>query len=373
MASIRSRRNSKYWVACITLPDGKRKQFSTGLTDEREALAAAVAAERAVGKMHEKPHQLRAALERLADDYIPARDMDPAAWLLKWAASRKNECAEETWKTYNTTAKGAAAWLTEVGIKSFTELTTDRLTELRDHWRARTTAFTTNLKMKHMRIALKVAVGKKLLPENPADGVAKLTETATKRRDYRPAELTALMGVLTGEWRAAFLMGLNTGGQRLNDIAVLRLNQVDIGAAIPQVTFFAKKTKKLVSLPLLQITIDALTELPSSDDPKDFVFPKIAALAKTSRSNQFREILASVGLARPISHKNEGRRGRERETHELSFHSVRHTATSMLKAAGVTDGVVRGIVGHETVAMSKVYTHHDLETTLAALKKMPLG
>jgi integrase len=291
---------------------------------------------------------------------------------LRWAASRKNECAEETWKTYANTAKGAAEWLTAQGVKSFTQLTPERLTNLRDHWRGCCSAFTTNLKMKHLRIALKVAVGKKLLPENPADAVAKLTETATKRRDYRPAELESLMGVLSGEWRAAFLMGLNTGGQRLNDIAVLRHSQVDTAAAIPQVTFFAAKTRKLVSLPLLQITIDALIDLPAVDDPNGFVFPKIAALAKTSRSNQFRAILASVGLARKISHKNEGKRGKERETHELSFHSVRHTATSMLKAAGVTDGVVRGIVGHETVAMSKVYTHHDLETTLAALKKMQI-
>lgn len=371
MASVRQRKGSKFWWACITLPDKRRKQFSTGLEDEKEAHAAAIAAERAFNKLHENPHQLRAALDRLAEDYVPPGDADPAKWILAWALARKNECEVSTWETYSNTAKEAAAWFVENRITSFTQVTTEKLTLLRDHWRLSNAAITTNRKIKHLRIAFKVAVSRKLLPTNPATDVVKLVETATKRRDYRPHELDILIPSLTGEWRAAFLMGLNTGGQRLNDIAVLKQSQVDV--ATRTVTFFAKKTGKLVSLPLLQITIDALNDLPSTDNADAPVFPQIAALANSTRSNQFRAILAKVGLAPKVPRRKDRVKKPFRDTNELSFHSVRHTATSMLKQAGVSDGTVRAIVGHESVAMSKVYTHFDMETMRAALEKLPIG
>jgi integrase len=37
---------------------------------------------------------------------------------------------------------------------------------------------------------------------------------------------------------------------------------------------------------------------------------------------------------------------------ELSFHSLRHTAVSLLKEAGIPDAVVMELVGHESAAMS---------------------
>ena len=52
-------------------------------------------------------------------------------------------------------------------------------------------------------------------------------------------------------------------------------------------------------------------------------------------------------------------RGRSyaREPSELSFHSLRHSAVTMLKAAGVSDFIAREIVGHESAAVSRQYTH----------------
>ena len=50
---------------------------------------------------------------------------------------------------------------------------------------------------------------------------------------------------------------------------------------------------------------------------------------------------------------------------------VIHTATSLLKNAGVSDVVARDIVGHESEAVSRNYTHIDAETKRAALDKLP--
>ena len=41
MASLRELPNSPFWIACFTLPDGRRTQRSTKSTDRREALRIA--------------------------------------------------------------------------------------------------------------------------------------------------------------------------------------------------------------------------------------------------------------------------------------------------------------------------------------------
>src|SRR5262249_487444 len=65
-----------------------------------------------------------------------------------------------------------------------------------------------------------------------------------------------------------------------------------------------------------------------------------------------------------------GRAG-PRELWQLSFHSLRHTATSLMKNAGVNASVVMDIIGHESEAISAHYTHIDEETKRKAIARLP--
>jgi integrase len=56
---------------------------------------------------------------------------------------------------------------------------------------------------------------------------------------------------------------------------------------------------------------------------------------------------------------------------EVTFHSLRHTATSLLKNAGVSEAVARDIIGHESAAISRHYTHIDEDSKRKALSKLP--
>ena len=56
---------------------------------------------------------------------------------------------------------------------------------------------------------------------------------------------------------------------------------------------------------------------------------------------------------------------------DLSFHSLRHTAVSLLKDAGVPDAVVQALVGHESAAMSHRYTHVGKEALSRATDSLP--
>lgn len=370
MASIRRKAKSRFCWACITLPGGKQRQFSTGIEDEAEALAIAQEAETAARRHAQRPHQLRAAFARIAEDVIGHRAEDPATWLSGWARARSAEVERSTAAAYATAARDAGEWFAAAGIRSLDAITPRHLEQLRDHLAGRTSPATANGKLKILRMALKSAVRDKLIPENPAAAVAAAKSRATVRREFTPAEIELLLPALTGEWRALFFMGLFTG-QRLNDLAELRWHQLDLQRAT--LGFIARKTGATVALPLVPQIVDSLAELPSSDDPRAPVFPCLHALRRPSRSTAFRDILAGVGLAVPVDRYRGSRPPREsrsRQTSELSFHSLRHTATTMLKAAGVADSIARAIIGHESAAVSRVYTHLDMETMRTALMRI---
>jgi len=65
-----------------------------------------------------------------------------------------------------------------------------------------------------------------------------------------------------------------------------------------------------------------------------------------------------------------GRSGR-RESGGLGFHCLRHTATTLLKRAGASDVVAREIIGHDTAAVSRTYSHIDTATLRNAIDTMP--
>lgn len=91
-------------------------------------------------------------------------------------------------------------------------------------------------------------------------------------------------------------------------------------------------------------------------------------------SQSFHALLVSAGLAtaRPTSHKKQGEgRSAPRKQNELTFHSLRHTATSMLKNAGVSEAVARDIIGHDSAEVSRMYTHIDEPTKKKAINKLP--
>jgi integrase len=54
-----------------------------------------------------------------------------------------------------------------------------------------------------------------------------------------------------------------------------------------------------------------------------------------------------------------------------SFHSLRHTATSQLKAAGVSDAIAREFVGHDSEEVSNNYTHIPTDILRKAASKLP--
>ncbi len=368
MASIRKHKTSRFWYACITLPDGKPRQFSTGLADPAEALAAAVAAEREVRRHHQQPHQLHSALSRLAELYTPAEDGYPPEWADRWMTSRAGSVSPATRRLYRTTIQDLKDYMKTHALASWSAFTPAHALAMRNALAAKQQPLTVNVKAARLSALWKAAKAAGVAADNPWASVPPLRAPATNRREFRPAELATLLGAVHGQWRALTLLGLYTG-QRLNDLATLQWRHLDLAAGT--LTFTAAKTGQLVSLPLAAEALDSLAEdTPGADTPDAPVFPAIYALAPQSRSDQFRRILESVGLAMPCRRNRDRDQHDSRQTAPLSFHSLRHTFTTRLKAAGVSDSIARAIVGHASAEVSRSYTHLDMETMRRAIAQI---
>ncbi len=85
-----------------------------------------------------------------------------------------------------------------------------------------------------------------------------------------------------------------------------------------------------------------------------------------------RDILVEAGLVKPRSYKKTIKgRACARESSEISFHSLRHSAVTLLKASGLSDVMAREIIGHESAAVSRAYTHLSTEDLRGAMQRVP--
>ena len=55
----------------------------------------------------------------------------------------------------------------------------------------------------------------------------------------------------------------------------------------------------------------------------------------------------------------------------LSFHSLRHSTTSLFKNAGVGEAITREFIGHDSPAVSRNYTHIETSALREAANKLP--
>jgi integrase len=234
---------------------------------------------------------------------------------------------------------------------------------------------TVNTNLKILRSALAQAKRDGLIDVNEAERVTLLKiRKTTRRQAFTEEQLRRILKCANAEWKGMILFGLYTG-LRIGDVATLTWRNLDLAQG--ELSLVTAKTGREQSLPFAKPLLAHLESLPAGDNPDAPLFPEAYAARQRSSdggtlSNRFHRILVDAKLADRRPHINTGKgRKAKREASLLSFHSLRHTATSMLKNAGVSDAVARDIIGHESAAVSQNYTHIDSETKRAALEKLP--
>lgn len=388
MASIRTVRRSPYYIACITLPSGKRTTRTTGIrNDGRPAsYAKALRFAQELESDHARQVDARKAARVIKELFeertgraLPSATV--TGWARQWLEQKEGRASPASIDAYRHLTNSFLRWLGEPLVESQCEGTRDIVTITEDDIRAWCSAErsqvsprTVNNGLRALRMLFHGAVRAGLISSNPAEDVTPLKSRPQRRRPFTVDELRKLVAVADDEWQSMIRVALYTGGQRLKDVALMRWEWFDFSGR--ELRFETSKTGKALALPLSRHLVAAL--LPRVK-PIGYLHPGCAGIVESShgRTNKlsaaFHEIMATAGLveSRRGHRKVEDREGRKRPRSEISFHSLRDTATSLLKSSGVSGPVVEEFVGHDSPAMNRIYTKIDWQALDAAAGRLP--
>jgi integrase len=387
MASVHKQPGRPYWFCAFSIwnPEtlrSKRVFRSTKTRDKKQALEICRAWHKAAlkarnGKLNED--SARAIIAQGVSDVLMAANAESLpsasikAWCDTWLQAKAIEAEQSTHDRYKRIVERFTDFIGAKANRDLSTLQASDITRFRDNEVKELSRSTANLSLKVLRVCFGEAVRQGVLTVNPAVRVKFLKSAKeSKRRAFTLSEIKRILKACgdNSEWRGLVLFGLYLG-QRLGDLAKLTWRAVNLESG--EIAFTARKTGRRIVLPLVQPLSDYLSALPVSDNPNAFIFPNSAAHKRTtSLSNQFREILVEAGLCEPRRSEatGKGRSGR-RETSEISFHSLRHSAVTMLKASGLSDFIAREIVGHESAAVSRQYSHLSTDDLRNALLRLP--
>ena len=389
MPSIHRQPARPFWFCAFSIfnPEthtSRRVFRSTKTSDKRQALEICRAWHKAgrlarTGRL--SVDAARKVIARGVSDVFTAANIESMpsasikAWCDTWLEAKAIEAEPSTHIRYKTIMEHFSAFL---GLaKSKRDLSTLQASDIarfRDYEAKEMSRATANLSLRVLRVCFGEAVRQGLLTINPGVRVKSLKlRDKSPRRAFTLSEIKRILKACgeDAEWRGLILFGLYLG-QRLGDLAKLTWRAVNLDTG--EIAFTARKTGRRIVLPLVQPLSDYLSALPASDNPDAFIFPNSAGEKRTSHlSHQFRKILVDAGLIEPRTHESTGQgHSGTRKPSEISFHSLRHSAVTMLKAAGVSDFITREIVGHESAAVSRQYTHLTTDDKRAAMQRLRL-
>jgi integrase len=401
MSSIWNDPRSPYWLACFTAYVGasaKQLKRTTGTADKK--LARRIADELDdIGRGARSPDQIKSFLAGIQDlrakraarhafDFAyretTGRSIESKTtrgFVDSWVERTENEVSPGTWVKYEQTGKLLLASLGGKAEQDISEVRKDDIARFRDEQGNRVARSTANVYLKIVRIIFAAAEADGLVVRNEAKHVKKLKVASggNARRAFTLPELKKVLAKCDDEWRSLVLFGFYTGA-RLGDLVRLTWQNLDLAAG--EMSYVSGKTGRQVVTPLATALIKHIGTLPAGDDPKQPVHPRafkiVTRQGKAQQlSNQFMDILAEAGLVAARTHNVEDatkRKGRDakRNVSEISFHSLRHTAVSLLKTAGVSDAVAQDLVGHDSVEISRHYTHIEAPAKRAAVDKLPV-
>lgn len=379
MASLRRVPRSPYWIACFTLPSGTRTQRSTKTSDRREAQRIANKYEDAARKAKKGKLVEAQARQVIKDIYeVVAEETLPSSTILdyskEWLTKKEPEVSEKTLSRYGLVIQHFLELLGDRRGLDITRLSKRDISQHRDSIAKYASGNTINLHIKTLRAMLNQARKDGLIESNVAEQIDLVKRNESSKRPFTIPELQKILELANFEWRGMILFGLYTG-LRISDLARLTWGNLDLESM--EVSIKTQKTGRNQNLPISEPLQNYLSSYKTSGVGNAPLFPEInqVYLANTTNgalSKHFYRLLVQAGLAKPRIHKPTGKGGRvSHSTNELTFHSLRHTITTMLKQAQVSDGIVRDFVGHESAAVNKLYTHIDVETKRQAISKLP--
>ena len=378
MASLRKIPGCQNWIACFTLPDGRRKQNSTGTSNRKLALKIATEAEQAARNMRtaRQFHRILSGIyTQVTGDTLPVSKVSD--YFESWLKRKEPELSASTNDFYGIKSRDFLAHLGDRAALEMNRITQADIIAFRNKESERLSATSVNHSVKFLRMVFKSARADGVVLDNPAEFVGTVANRhRTQRRAFTLPELKLVLDHSGPEWRSMIYFGLYTG-QRMGDIAALTWQNVDLEQR--EIRLQTAKTERQQIIPIAGPLLRHIMTLPSSDDPKAPIHPRAHEIVTRegrvgTLSREFYEIMMDAGLVKKKTHKKKtdanGRRGRH-TVNEISFHALRHTSTSLMKNAGISPAIVQEFIGHDSEAINRVYTHIETESMRRAADALP--
>ena len=311
-------------------------------------------------------------------------------WLDQWMKNTTATVDARTLTDYQTVVGDFRAFLGEQRTGGpLAAVTPDDVTSFRDELKSRGIAPSTINKNIRKILSLPFEAARRLgyVTLNPCAAVKKIKETTPKSKRSRQAftaeQIEALLDAArTGKWKdkgwdGAIVCGMTTA-LRLGDIANMTWGQVDLGAATVTVDP-DKKQDDAQTIPLHPAFVQWLKGR-TAGIAKAPVFPHLHGRAPggaNGLSRTFKKIMDAADVHGQITRRGADAKKRKelgtragRTLTSLSFHSLRHTATSLMANAGVQADTRKRITGHTDDSVHAGYTHHELATLRTAVEKI---
>ena len=394
---------SKYYAFYrVPAEDGKMKQIkkSTGHTTKKEAQAVAYQLEReALNEAGADDEQARAVLSKITEagelalkgrlNHAHARrliseimevsglgvlqERSCREWMAEWLKDKKATTKPATVAFYQTTVKDFLNFLGERAETHIETVTSNDIRAFRDGVVANgRTGKTANHKLKCLRSIFGDAVKASAIIQNPAVSVKQVNEDdSTAREPFTTDEIAKLVLTAKDDWQGVILLGAFTG-LRLTDCAKLKAGNVDLERQVIRIT--PRKTdrkKKVIEIPLHSELLAYFEKNPLPAFPANDVFTSLAKVSTGGRkglSASFKAIMEEAKVGRNVTRRTED--GVARETATRSFHSLRHSFTSMLANAEVSEEVRAKMTGHTESTTHQIYTHLELEVLREGVDKI---
>jgi len=369
MASLRRISKSPFWIACFTLPNGKRTSRSTKTANRRDAQR--IGNKWAAAAAQARQEQRVLAAINVGTPAPPRKGSTFRDFCQAWLERKQVENSSGTWLRYRASVRRV---LDQLGDKSDEDvsLVSERdICAVRDAIAASLSPESANYALRVLRIVLNQAKREGLAAVNRGSNVGLIRlPKVRRRRPFTVEEIRRLLANADDEWRGMILLGL-CYGLRIGDAALLKWGNVDLNGK--QLTLVTQKTGHRLELPITMPVEEYFERIKSPTRPSDYLFPTLSDLASSGPrsgilSKRFLALMKRAGLiARDRQNKPEGLTHGNRVS-PLSFHSLRHTATSTMMRAGANQASVMAVLGHSSLIMSAAYTHVDKQSKLQVLQ-----
>jgi integrase len=374
MASIgKYDKNSPFWYAAFTDPLGRRLKKSTEQTSKSKAWKVA----RTWEKASEEAAQLRLTEVRAREVISELmrsvggeslRVFTVEQWFEHFVKGKKKSRAVGTGKRHAQTMREFMEFLGPRAKLNIAAITSRDIASFRDRRHALGLApATVNLDVAILSSAFNGALRQGHITVNPCLAIEPLKNKPPRKGVFSPEQVAALLKAAEGDWCGLIMVAFYTG-QRLVDCANLRWRNIDLLGDIKTIRFQVRKSDSEVVTVIHPALEDYLLSLPAAKTDDAFVFPTLAERSTARLSNLFRRIMEKARIEHRVIREKSGA---GRCVNALSFHSLRHSFSSILANAGVSEELRMTIVGHASRDMQQKYTHHELARLRDAISVLP--